>query len=171
MEFSTATIVGQLRRTLEGMDGWIDKVHAHATAKRYDADLLLQVRLAPDMFPLVRQYGSACDSAKLCAARLSGRPVPSHADDQKTWADVRHRVRDVVTILGGFGDADFANAAATKVVFPWNPGKGIQGREYLLQYVIPNFHFHASMAYAILRHNGVELGKADFLGPLPFHDV
>lgn len=165
------TLVTQSTRTLVQMDSWIDKVKANAAHKKYDANLLLQVRLAPDMFPLVRQYGSACDNAKLMAARLTQRQAPVHADDQKSWDDVRTRIRDVVGWVSALQADDFDAAADTRATFPWFPGKMLAAEPYLFQYALPNFHFHATTAYAILRHSGVELGKSDFLGMLPFQDA
>lgn len=165
------TVVQQCRWTLHQMDGWIDKARHHASHRRYDANLLLQARLAPDMFPLVRQYGSACDNAKLLAARLSSRQAPVHADNQTSWEEVRARISDVVQWLAALREEDFAGAAAVRATFPWFPGKALAAEPYLFQYAVPNFHFHATTAYAILRHNGVEIGKADFLGSLPFQDA
>lgn len=165
------TVVQQCIRTLRQMDHWIDKARAHAQHRKFDANVLLQVRLAPDMFPLVRQYGSACDNAKLLGARLTGRQAPVHPDNQTTWEDVRARVRDVIAWLEALRVEDFAEAHAVKATFPWVPGKFLAAEPYLVQYAIPNFHFHATTAYALLRHNGVEVGKADFLGMLPFQDA
>jgi hypothetical protein len=166
----TSEVIAQLRRQLAQMDTWIDKAQAHATAKKYDANLLLQMRLAPDMFPLVRQYASACDSAKFAAARAAGVQPPSHPDDQVTWDQVRARVRDVVNYLEGFDASKFTNTASAEVRNPRYPGKYIPAADYLFHHSIPNFHFHCAMAYAILRHNGVDLGKADFLGTVPWRD-
>lgn len=170
MTHDTATLVAMMRRQLVQMDAWIDKAEAHAAAKKFDANVLLQARLAPDMMPLVRQYGSACDTAKFAAARLSGATAPSHPDDQTTWAQVRDRVRDVVAWLGDFSEDRFAGAAAVEVRLRFMPGKHLKGPEYLVHHSVPNFYFHCSMAYALLRHNGVDLGKADFLGAVPFRD-
>jgi hypothetical protein len=169
--FVSHAMVVQCTRTLRQMDHWIDKARAHAQHRRFDANLLLQCRLAPDMFPLVRQYGSACDNAKLLGARLTGRQAPVHADNQASWDEVRVRIHDVVGWLDALRVEDFAQAASVKATFPWVPGKYLAAEAYLFQYALPNFHFHATTAYAILRHNGVEVGKADFLGALPFQDV
>lgn len=170
MQHETYRIVRQLAQTLQQMESWIPKVQADAAAKKYDANLLLQCRLMPDMFPLVRQFGSACDNVKLLAARTTGKTAPVHSDDQKTWAEVQQRIQEVLAWLGDLTEADFANAHATKATFPWFPGKHLEADAYVYQYALPNFHFHAAVAYAILRHNGVVLGKADFLGPIPFRE-
>jgi hypothetical protein len=165
------TIVLQCTRTLEQMDAWIGKIKANAGHRKYDPNTLLQARLAPDMFPLVRQYGAACDNLKLMAARLSGKQAPVHADNQTSWDEVHTRIQDVLAWVRALQGEDFANAAQTRATFPWYPGKMLAAEPYLVQYALPNFYFHATTAYAILRTNGVELGKADFLGALPFQDA
>lgn len=171
MQIDVATLITHMATQLGQLALWLDKAAAHAAAKKFDADTLLTARLAPDQFPLVRQIGSACDTAKLAGARLSGKTAPVHADDQKTLADCKARLTEVVAWLRELAPADFAKAADVKVVFPWMPGKYLTGADYAVQFAIPNFHFHLTHAYAILRHNGVELGKADFLGPIPFRDL
>ncbi|MBK9030346.1 MAG: DUF1993 domain-containing protein [Myxococcales bacterium] len=150
---------------------WLDKAVAHGEAKKFEPDTLLTAWLAPDQFPLVRQIGAACDTAKLAAARLTGRPGPTHADDQRTCAACRARVADVIAYLDTLMPTDFAEAADAQIQFPWMPGKYLTAADYLLWFAIPNFHFHLAHAYAILRHNGVELGKSEFLGALPFRDL
>ncbi len=170
MQHETYQIVRQLTHTLKQMEGWITKVEAHAAAKKFDANTLLQDRLAPDMFPLVRQFGSACDNAKLLAARTSGKTAPVHPDNQTTWAEMRERMQSTLAFLADMTEADFAKAASTKASFPWYPGKQLEAQPYVWQYALPNFFFHASMAYAILRKNGVDVGKGDFLGALPWTD-
>lgn len=161
---STLGTIRQLSRSLEKMLGWLDKAAAHGAAKKFDPVTLLSARLAPDQYPLVRQYQSACDTAKLGAARLAGKEAPKHADTEQTVDEIRTRVRAVIEYLNAFTEADFAGADArmiTPAFFP--PGKGLPGADYLTQFVVPNFYFHVSMAYAILRHNGVDLGKMDFI--------
>ena len=171
MQHETYQIVRQMTHTLKQMESWIGKVEADAAARKYDANHLLQARLAPDMFPLIRQFGSACDNAKLLAARTTGKTAPSHPDNQQTWAEMRTRMQETLAFLADLTEADFANAAATRATFPWYPGKWLDAQTYVWQYALPNFHFHASMAYAILRENGINVGKGDFLGQLNFRDV
>jgi hypothetical protein len=167
----TLRTIRQFAHSLSQLEVWVEKTRKHAELRKFDADTLLQSRLAPDMFPLVRQIGSACDTAKLSAARLTGKAAPVHADDQKTWDDVLLRVRSVIGFIGDFNEADFAEADGKVISFPWYPGKVLAAEAYFAGHAIPNFHFHLAMAYAILRHNGVDVGKADFLGNLPFTDA
>lgn len=171
--FSTVShaLVTQCVRTLRQMDHWIDKARAHAQHRKYDANVLLSARLSPDMFPLIRQFLSASDNAKQLGARLTGKQAPVHTDDPTSWDDVRARLRDVIGWLEALRPEDFASAGDVRATFPWYPGKALAAEPYLLQFAVPNFYFHATTAYALLRTNGVELGKADFLGALPFQDV
>lgn len=161
-------LVPQFARSLAQVLVWIDKTEAYAASRKFKADVLLTDRLQPDMFPLVRQIGSACDAAKLCVVRLTGVSAPSHADNETTFAEVRARVESVVAWLEAHSEISFEGADEARVRFPWYPGHSIAGAPYLKQFALPNFYFHLSMAYAILRKNGVPLGKADFLGDLPF---
>lgn len=162
--------VVHFEKTLAVVEKWIDKAVEHAKAKSFEADTLLTARLAPDMFPLVRQFQSICDQTKFCCARLTAKEVPSHTDSEKTWDEIRSRIAAAREVLKTFKPADFEGADKRHVTLPWMPGKYLTGKDYLDQFALPNFHFHVSMAYAILRHNGVALGKADFIGGLPFHD-
>jgi hypothetical protein len=157
-------------KTLTVIETWIDKAIEHAKNKNFDADTMLTARLAPDMFPLVPQFQSICDQTKLCCARLTAKEVPSHPDHEKTWGEVRARIATSREVLKTFKPADFEGAEKRHVTLSWMPGKYLLGKDYLEQFALLNFHFHLSMAYAILRHNGVSLGKIDFIGGLPFHD-
>ncbi len=161
----------QLARSLRNLDAWIDTVRAHAEAKRFDPEILLQMRLAPDMFPLVWQICTACDKAKLMCARLSGKSAPVHPNTEPNWEAIRTRIGEVVAWIEGLTPEDFAGAADRRATFGWLPGKMLPGETYFIQYAIPNFHFHFTTAYAILRHNGVPLGKSQYLGAIPFEDA
>ena len=162
--------VTHFEKTLTVVDKWIDKAVEYAKAKNFDPDTLLTARLAPDMFSLMRQFQSICDQTKFCCARLTAKEVPSHSDNEKTWDDMRARIASAREVLKSFKPADFEGAEKRHVTLPWMPGKYLLGKDYLEQFALVNFHFHLSMAYAILRHNGVPVGKADFIGGLPFHD-
>jgi hypothetical protein len=162
--------VVHFEKTLGVVEKWIDQAALHAKNKNFDADTMLTARLAPDMFPLVRQFQSICDQTKLCCARLTAKEVPSHPDTEKTWEEIRARIATSREVLKSFKPADFEGAEKRHVTLPWMPGKYLLGKDYLEQFALLNFHFHLSMAYAILRHNGVSLGKMDFIGGLPFHD-
>jgi hypothetical protein len=154
-------------KTLENLEKWMDKAEAHAKARSFDVDVLAKARLAPDQFEFVRQVQSACDQAKYAAAYLGGRQAPSHPDTEQTFAELRERIRKCTAFLGSVEEKDFAGAEERKVAPPWLGGRWLRGGDYLVHVAVPNFFFHATMAYAILRHNGVELGKMDYVGGLP----
>ena len=164
--------VHQTARVLRQVDRWLDLATTHAQGRSFDPETLLHARLAPDQFSLVRQIQSACDAAKFLAAKLAGKTPPSHPDTESTLAQVRARIASVVGYLDDFTDADFAAADTIKVTFRWLPGKFLDAPAYLHRYELPNFYFHVNHTYAILRHNGVALGKRDYLGiDLPFQDL
>jgi len=160
--------VREMAKLLRQMNGWIDKAEAHAAAKGYDGNTLLQARLAPDMFPLVRQFQNACDNAKFAAAFTAGKEPPSHPDTEQTFAEVRARLASVIEYLGTYGDRDFDGVENRLVTRPRWEGRSMNAVDYFLEQAQPNFFFHLTTAYAILRHNGVELGKRDFIGKLSF---
>ena len=157
---------GQMKKMLGQLDKWLEIASAHATAKKFDPAILLGVRLTPDQFPLSRQVQVACDTAKLAAARLCGKEAPAHADTEQTLDDLRARVQAVITYLDGFSAADFEGAAARTISQPRWEGKVMTGADYFLEHALPNFFFHLMTVYALLRHNGVNLGKRDYLGTL-----
>jgi hypothetical protein len=159
-------LVLEMKKLLMNVDLWLDKAKTHAAAKNFDANLLLQCRLAPDMFPLVRQVQAACDSAKFAAARTAGKEPPSHPDTEQTFEELRARIATVVSYLDGFHASDFDGADARKVSLPRWEGKSMTAADYLVEHAVPNFFFHLTTAYAILRHNGVDVGKRDYLGAL-----
>jgi hypothetical protein len=151
-------------RLLKNLDGWFDKAEAHATAKKFDSAVYLTLRLAPDQLPFVKQVQIACDSAKNGCARITGKMAPTFVDNETTVAELRGRIRNTVTWLETLTEQDFVGAETRKVAVPGAPGKVALGRDNLYEHAIPNFFFHVTTSYAILRHNGVELGKNDFLG-------
>ncbi len=171
MQIDVVTLIATMADQLERIAGWLDKAGAHAAARKFPVDTLLTARLAPDQFALVRQIASACDTAKLAAARLSGKAAPVHADDQQTVADCQARLAETVAYMRGLTAADFAKAADAKITFGWMPGKYLEAANYVVNFAVPNFHFHLAHVYAILRHNGVELGKQDYLTGLVFKDL
>jgi hypothetical protein len=154
-------------KTLENLEKWLDKAGEHAKERGFDVDVLAQARLAPDQFSFVQQVQSACDQAKYAAAYLSGKPAPSHPDTEKTFAELRERIRKCTGFLATVQEKDLAGADERKVAPPWLGGRWLRGHDYLVQVAVPNFFFHMTMAYAVLRHNGVKLGKMDFIGSLP----
>jgi uncharacterized protein len=156
---------GPLRTGLRALAAILGKAEAHAQARGYDPANLLRARLAPDMFDLVRQVQIACDMAKSGAARLAGVDVPSHPDTEATFAELDARIAKVLAFLDTLDRAAVDGAADRDIVVPMRDRRlEFKGRDYLATWVLPNFYFHLTTAYAILRHNGVELGKKDFLG-------
>jgi hypothetical protein len=147
----------------------LDKAEAHAEAKKIDPTVLLNARLFPDMFPLTRQVQIACDQAKNGAARLAGLEPPKHEDNEKTFAELKARIAKALAYVKTL-DAKAIDAAADRqVTFPLGPNnKGhMKGADFLNHFVLPNFYFHLTTAYDILRHCGLEVGKRDFLGAIP----
>jgi uncharacterized protein len=158
--------IRQMKKMLGQVDKWLEATVAFANTKSFDPNLFLGFRLAPDQFAFARQVQTACDTAKLATARLAGKEAPKHADTEQTIEELRARVRSVVTYLEGFTEKDFENAATRVITQPRWEGKVMTGADYFLEHALPNFFFHLTHAYAILRHNGVGLGKRDYLGPL-----
>lgn len=156
----------EMRKLLQNLDGWLEKAVSTAAAKKFDANVLLQCRLAPDMFPLVRQIQVACDHAKFAAARAAGREAPKHPDTEQTIDEARKRIATVVSYLDTFTRSDFDAAGTRSVTLPPWEGKSMQAIDYLVEYALPNFFFHLTTAYALLRHNGVDVGKRDYIGSL-----
>ncbi|HEV8016177.1 MAG TPA: DUF1993 domain-containing protein, partial [Stellaceae bacterium] len=148
-----------------------DKAEKHAVAKNFDAAVLMSSRLAPDMKDFVYQVQSACDYVKGAAAWLAGQTPPKHEDNERTIDDLRARIRKTVAFAEAVKEAQYAGAAERKIKLSWAPGKVLSGQDYLLQMIVPNIYFHTAIAYAILRHNGVDIGKMDFLGPVNFVDA
>ena len=163
--------VSQCTQALRNLETWLDKAEQHAAAKKFDVGVLLRNRLVPDMQSFIYQVQSACDYVKAAAAWLSGQTPPKHEDNEQTIEEVRARIRKTVAFAESVKEAQFANAAARRVSLSWTPGKVLGGKDYLLQMSIPNIYFHLAMAYAILRHNGVDIGKMDFLGPINWIDA
>jgi uncharacterized protein len=157
---------GQMKKMLGQLDKWLETAAAFAQTKSFDPNVFLGLRLAPDQFAFARQVQSTCDTAKLAAARLAGKAAPTHPDTEQTLDELRARVRTVIAYLDGFSAKDFEGAAARVVTQPRWEGKVMTGADYFLEHAIPNFFFHITHAYAILRHNGVDIGKRDYLGAL-----
>jgi hypothetical protein len=163
--------VPQFIKMLRGVERWLDAADAYAKTKSFDPAVLLQARLAPDQFALARQVQAACDTAKFAGARLAGKEAPKHADTEQTVDELKQRLRSCASFLESLTPADFEGAEARKVLLPFAPGKYMRGADYLVDFALPNFYFHVTTAYAILRHNGVALGKGDFLGSLALRDA
>jgi hypothetical protein len=161
-----AASVPVFKQMLNALSAVLAKAEAHAQSKKIDAGVLPQARLAPDMFSLIRQVQIACDFAKGAPARLAGAEVPSWDDNEQTFADLQARIAKTLAFLDTFKPADIDGSEERPILLaPGTPReRTFAGQPYLLSYALPNFFFHTTTAYAILRHNGVELGKKDFMG-------
>ena len=154
------------RQILGGLDGVMAKAETHAADRKIDANTLLQARLFPDMFPLARQVQIACDFAKSVPARLAGVEVPAYDDTEQTFAELRARIARTLAFIDGLDAAQFVGSEELEIVLrPGTPKeRKIGGQAYLMAYGLPQFFFHVTTAYDLLRHNGVELGKKDYMG-------
>lgn len=161
----------QMKKTLRQLDTWLDAAAKYAEKKKFNPNVWLELRLAPDQFPFVRQVQAVCDTAKAAASRLSGKEAPKHEDNEKSLDELRARVASVLAYLDGFAEQDFAEAATRSITQPRWEGKTMTGANYFVEHAVPNFFFHATTAYQILRHNGVDVGKRDFLGALTFNNA
>ncbi len=151
-------------RMLNNLSSMLTKAEHQAKTKGYDPAVLLSARLAPDMFPLARQVQIATDQAKGCVARLAGRQVETIEDTETTFADLQARIKKVLAIVESYKPEDFEGAETREITIKIpNAEMKFTGVDFVNQWAMPNFYFHQTMAYAILRHNGIELGKKDFL--------
>jgi hypothetical protein len=166
-------VVTQFTKMLTNLLAILGEAEKLAGEKKFDTAVLLQSRLSPDQFSLMQQIRTACDTAKLGAARLADREkdAPVHADTEQTLGEIKARIESVIAYLRGFRPDAFAAAAERRITQPrWN-GKTLSGEEFLNQHVIPNFYFHVVTSYAILRHNGVGIGKRNYLGDMPYREA
>jgi hypothetical protein len=154
----------QFKKQLGQLDKWLGMATDYAKSKNFDADVYPTLRLAPDQFPLARQVQIACDTVKLTAGFLTGKPMPAQEDTEKTMAELQARVRSVIALIDGLTAKDFEGAATRVVSQPRWKGEWMTGADYFIEHTIPNFYFHLTTTYAILRHNGVPVGKRDYLG-------
>ncbi|HEU4781581.1 MAG TPA: DUF1993 domain-containing protein [Steroidobacteraceae bacterium] len=157
-------IFSQMKKQLGQLDKWLGTAGDYAKSKAFDPSVFVSSRLAPDQFPLARQVQICCDTVKLAASFLSGKPAESQPDTEQTLEELQARVLSIIAYLEGFSPQDFDGAATRVVSQPRWKGEWMTGADYLVQHAVPNFYFHLTTAYAILRHNGVSVGKRDFLG-------
>lgn len=159
-----ASIPGFLRM-LGNLSAILDKAAAHAEAKKIDPTIFINARLAPDMFPLSRQVQIATDMVKGCAARLAGIEVPRYEDNESSFAELQARIAKTKAFLEGVSAAQIDGSEDRQITLKFGSRElSFLGQAYLLDFVLPNFHFHLTTTYAILRHNGVEIGKMDYVG-------
>jgi uncharacterized protein len=157
--------VSAMSRMLLNLDAIVSKAEKYAEEKKIDPNVLIQARLYPDMLPFVSQIRIATDMAKGAAARLSGSEMPKWPDDEATFDDIHARIRKALNYLAGFKPEQFEDGASRDIELKL-PNRTLEftGRDYILGFVLPNFYFHVTTAYNILRHNGLAIGKFDFMG-------
>lgn len=168
-ELIYSMICEQFTRNLNALSKILIKAKAHAEERKWDGNQWTQMKLAPDMFAFARQVQITSDTAKGAVARLAGKTPPAWADDEKTMEELISRVQKTVEYISTFKAQDFAQYHTHKVSFPWYPGHYLAGHDYLVSHAIPNFYFHLTTTYNLLRLHGVNLGKADFLGETQWH--
>jgi hypothetical protein len=153
-------------RVLGSMLAWLDRAEAHAQARSFDPTNYLGLRLAPDMLPFSRQIQIASDGAKGCMSRLAGTEIPKWEDNESTLDELRARIRRTLDHVQSFSPAQLEGSDSREIAIPMRSGDTLRfdGESFLKYFALPNFYFHATTTYALLRHAGVELGKADFLG-------
>jgi hypothetical protein len=165
-------VVRQFMRTLKNLDAVMAKAEQYAEARKFDVNNYCASRLFPDMLPFTAQIRIACDHAKSTSSNLAGKEAPRHEDNETTFAELRGRITKCLGYLETLSAKDFEKTTPDMPVKlpdrPGRPGKTLRAEEYLLARQIPNFYFHVTTAYALLRHGGVEVGKNDFLGTLEF---
>jgi hypothetical protein len=160
--------VPQFTKMLHNLNLMMDKAVQNSVERKFEMDVLLNSRLAPDQFNFIRQVQIACDTAKFYAARMTGKEAPVHEDTEKTLPELKARIETVIGYLNSFKAEDFKGAEERKISQPRWEGKYLTGFEFATQHAIPNVYFHVATAYSILRHNGVPVGKKDFLGEMPY---
>jgi len=152
-------------RMLGNVRAILEKAAAYAEARKFEPAVLVQSRLAPDMFPLSRQVQIAADMAKGCAARLAGVEIPKYEDNEATFPELVARIDKTVAFLKTLKPAQIDGTEDKGITLQQRAGtREFKGQPYLLHYVLPNFYFHCTTAYALLRHNGLDVGKPDFVG-------
>jgi hypothetical protein len=161
-----AASVPVFTRMLNNLSGILAKAETHAIEKKIDPAALLQARLYPDMFTMLRQVLIACDFAKGTCARLAGVEVPKYEDNETTFAELRARIEKTIAFIDTLGADRIDGSEARDITVQAGPNTlHFKGQPYLLNYALPNFYFHIATAYGNLRHSGVEIGKKDFIGP------
>lgn len=160
--------VPQFTKMLHNLSLILDKADAYATANKFEVSVLLNDRLAPNMFNFTRQVQIACDTAKLCASRLTGKEAPVNDDSEKTLAELKTRIQQTIGFLETVSAKDFEGSESKHISQPRWEGKYLTGKEFVIEHALPNLYFHITTAYAILRHNGVDIGKKNYLGEMPY---
>lgn len=160
--------IPQFTKMLRQLNTFMGKAQTYAETRKFDVEQFTQARLFIDQLTFAKQIHIACDTAKLFGTRLTGKTAPVHDDNLTSWKDLRTRIEDTIQYLGTLTAADFKGADDKQITTPRWEGKWLTGLEYTQQHALPNLYFHITTAYSILRANGVEVGKKDFLGEMPY---
>lgn len=163
--------IPQFTKMLGCLESYLTIAGENAKFRNFDENVFVNSRLAPDQYAFARQIQATCDAAKFAAARLSGKEAPAHPDTETTMDELRARVAKAKAFVESIKEEDFAGASERIVPLSFMPGKGMLGSDYLFEMALPNFYFHLTTAYAILRHNGVPLGKMNFIGSITLKDL
>lgn len=162
--------IAQPKKMLANLLGWLDKAKAHAEDKSFKEDVLVSARLAPNQFSLDRQVQSACDTAKFIASRVGDVEAPKNDDTEKTVDELRERIKSTIAFLDTVDAAVIDGADDKRIKLAFLGDKSARAEDYVVEFALPNMYFHITTAYAILRHNGVDLGKRDFIGSIRLED-
>ncbi len=165
-EFTT-----QFTKMLSNLSSILDKAQTFSEQKKFEAANLLNARLAPDQFNFTRQVQLTCDTAKGFVSKLTGKEAPVHEDKETTIAELQQRIQKTIQFLSSVKAEDFKGWENRQITNPRREGKFLPGNEFALQHAVPNFYFHLTTAYAILRHNGLDIGKKDYLGELNYRPL
>ena len=152
--------------TLRNIKNILQKASIHSLSIKSDSTNLLKTQLFPLMFDLGREIQTACDAAKFCGSRLTQVQAPIFEDKVETFDELIARIDKTIAYLEALKSEDFKDFESRKIKFPWNPGKELNGKDYLIQFALPNFYYHITSAYNIIRSTGLDLGKAEFLGQI-----
>lgn len=158
-------------KSLTALDQLLSKIKGQIASKNIDEASLMEAKLASDMFPFKKQIQIACDNAKGAVARLAGVEIPSHPDTETNVAELQARIKKTLDFLSTFSENSFEKAETQQITLPYFPGKYLSGFDYAREYALPNFFFHMTTAYAILRKEGFDIGKADYMGGLPLKEL
>ncbi len=161
----------QFSSNLEAFLKILIKAKAHSEAHKFSPEKYLDLKFSPDMFNFLKQVQIITDNAKGAASRLSGKTAPVFPDTETTFEQLELRVRNTIDFLNSISNEEFNQFDSRDVTFPWYPGKKLNSRDYLIGFALPNFYFHLTTAYDLLRHAGVSLGKADYLGNLNWQNA
>ncbi len=163
--------VPQFCKMLNNLSAILDKAQQFADSKKFDPSVLLTDRLAPDQFDFTRQVQITCDLAKAYVSKLTSKEAPKHEDVEKTIPELKERIRKTIQFLETVKADDFKGWETKQTTNPRREGKYLPGKEFAIEHAIPNFYFHMTTAYSILRSNGIDVGKKDYLGDIKWRDL